>query len=236
MRWSPKGKELRRIRTLLGWTQRHLARSAGLSLRTVQVFESAPLTAAVRPDTVARLAAAVSSGVKADPSFSDQQRATGIAPADIASRHDDEETARPESPPAPEPRPPAPPPAPVVALTARSIEADRKHSIRQSAAIERKLGRHIDTATLPSGTYPLLGPTRLIRLDATFAQQGGKPYAVTGTITALERIKGMPARVLEAERGLGAVMVRIDRTIAGPYRGEHLSTNFFALFAGSRAA
>ena len=60
---SPTPAQLRAARGLLGWSQAHLAEVAGVSLRTVKAMELVadfkPLPG--RPETIARLVAALSS-------------------------------------------------------------------------------------------------------------------------------------------------------------------------------
>ncbi len=226
MAWIPKGKELKRIRNFVGWTRKELAKKSKVGLRTIAALESDNPPPTMRVRTLDDLSDALTTAVRRDLRQTEELRTRGVPP-DALATWDDGDPVIEEDAGRTAPTHGHKPARPAAGGSDPGGDAPRKRSLSARAAIERKLGQHAETVQLPSGIYPLLGADRLLKLDARFAEQEGHPYVVSGKIREFKRITGKPARVLKAERGFGAIMVCIERTIAGTTQGHRLSTTFY---------
>jgi hypothetical protein len=84
-----------------------------------------------------------------------------------------------------------------------------------NAEIERAIGRHRDTVTLPSGSYPLVGVDWMQEIEGRYAEFLDQTFAACGLITDQRPIPTKAAVRLDAEQGRGAGCFKIERTATG---------------------
>lgn len=263
MPWIPKGKEIRRLRDLVGWSAALLGERAKLSERHLLKIESDDPPRTIRVDTVGNLAAALTHAIKTAEDRPEELRGvTVIRTKDVAAwevpkRRRRGRAAPPSTTPEPKyaaaPEPghastPEParaaPPAPALSRAEREQEAkwERAHentqrTIAKAAAIESAMGKDNDTISVGTETYPLLGVNSFQDFDVCYHDWTGRVFAVTGKITDLQRMTGKVVDALRAgsEKGKGAARFRLDRTISGEINGKPASVPFYATVFTVRA-
>src|SRR5258708_4561148 len=82
MPWIPKGKELRRLRVLVGWSVARLAKAAKVSARAIRKLESDDPPETMQAGTVSNLAGALNLAIRKDEHLSDNVRQHGCQRSD----------------------------------------------------------------------------------------------------------------------------------------------------------
>lgn len=223
MPWIPKPGALRRWRDFRRLTVPELCKRTrnkqgrhGVTERTVRLLESKKPQGSMQDSTVSALVKALSdatAGIVCHPEFlATWQNSDGTMESTAANLID------PTLPAAPAPTKPSVAAKtielkPVVVREPSGLEIQRP--LTSNAEIERAIGRHADTVTLRSGTFPVVGCDWLHELETQYADHLDRTFAITGDVRDTRPIPARAVAVLGAESGRGAAYVKIGRIATG---------------------